>query len=301
MEALTAAFVYSARFAPKLMLPKVIFDNIQKLRTVPAAYRPNRPPPRPRFRRAQSDTTGNWREKVLVDFIRRVREVEDADYDKILEIFNKVAPTNVKVLVLEANAILKKRDEQFRLRVTTLLFDKAISQSFYASVMADMARELNVSIPAVADDLETHVAMFHTLYDMTVTALYPSVDEEGFADKLIVWAKQKDKRRGFARFLTHLYVRELVPTEALHSAIGSVLSDLSETVRAEKSEHTEENVTQFADFLFETAKLLPKTEVELRGLLTTKIKDILKISRSDAKSLNMRSRFKLEDTVKCVQ
>lgn len=299
METITAAFVYSSRFSEKLALPDFIQDAIAKLRLVPAAYRPNRPQARTRHRRP--DASGNWREKVLVDFVRRIREVEDADYDKLFEIFNKVAPANIGVLSKEAIEVLKTRDEQFRLRITTLLFDKAISQSFYAEVMANMAMELTKEFPAIADDLEAHVKMFHTVYDMGATTVFPSVDEEGFADKVIAWNKQKDKRRGFARFLTHLYVRELIPADALHSAISSVLTDLESTAREEKTEQTEENVTQFADFLYETSKLLPKTAVELRGLLTTKLGVLLKVTRTSLPSMNMRSRFKLEDTVKCVQ
>jgi hypothetical protein len=298
---LTSAFVYSVRFAQKLVLPKLFQDNIAKLRLIPATYRPNRQHARSRPRRPPPTDAGNWREKILIDFVRRVREVEDSDYDKIFEAFNKVAPANISTLSEEVRNILKSRDEEFRLRVTTLLFDKAISQSFYASVMADMANALNTHIPAVAEDLETHVKMIHTLYDMNTTSVFPNAEDPDFANKVILWAKQKDKRRGFARFLTHLYVRELVPAESLHSAIDSVLADLMETTRQAKSDQTEENVTQFADFLFETAKLLPKTAVELRGLLGIKLGNLLKVPRAELTSLNMRSRFKLEDTVKCVQ
>ena len=299
METITAAFVYSSRFSEKIGLLDCIQEAIGKLRLVPAVYRPNRPQARPRVRRP--DAAGNWREKVLVEFVRRIREVEDAEYDRIFEIFNKVVLANVGVLSKDAIEVLKTRDEQFRLRVSTLLFDKAISQSFYAQVMADMAVELNKVFPGIADDLETHVKMFHTVYDMGATTVFPSVSDEGFDEKVIVWAKQKDKRRGFARFLTHLYVRELIPADALHSAIGSVLADLETTAREEKTQQTEENVTQFADFLYETSKLLPKTAVELRGLLTTKLGVLLKVARTSVPSMNMRSRFKLEDTVKCVQ
>jgi hypothetical protein len=68
-----------------------------------------------------------------------------------------------------------------------------------------------------------------------------------------------------------------------------------------KTEQTEENATQYADFLYEIAKLLKPTAVELRGLLATKIDEILKRPRVELPSLNMRSRFKLEDTLKCVK
>jgi hypothetical protein len=80
-----------------------------------------------------------------------------------------------------------------------------------------------------------------------------------------------------------------------------VLADLDDTVVQPKTEKSEENVTQYADFLFEIAKLLPKTAVELRGLIQTRVDAVLKRPRADLPSLNMRSRFKLEDTYKCVQ
>jgi len=299
MEAVTAAFVYASRFTEKLELPDFIRDAIGKLRLVPAAYRPNRAPARPRNRRPEANS--NWREKVLVDFVRRIREVEDADYDRVFEIFNKVASATVGLLSTQAIEVLRTRDEQFRLRITTLLFDKAISQSFYAQVMADMAVQLTKEFPAIADDLDAHVKMFPTVYDMNTTILYPTTDDAEYSEKVIAWAKQKDKRRGFARFLTHLYVRELVPAESLHSAIGSVLVDLETTAQGEKTQQSEENVTQFADFLYETAKLLPPTAVELRGLLSTKIGSLLKVTRTSVPCITMRSRFKLEDTLKCVQ
>lgn len=296
---ITSALIYSLRFAPKLAIPPAIQANIAKLRLVPAAYRPIRAAVRhPRARRAEPD---NWREHVLKDFVKRIREVEDSDYDTVFETFNKVAPATVTKLSHEVIQRLQTRDDSFRLRVTTLLFDKAISQSFFAGVMADMARELHTAIPAVADDLETHVKLFHVLYDMRTTAVYPSADEEGFEEKVVAWAKQKNTRRGYARFLTHLYVRTLVSAQPLHSAVDSVLADLEETVCRPLTPQTEENVTQFADFLFEIANLLPKEAVELRGLLTTKLKALLARPRPELPSLNMRSRFKLEDTIKRVQ
>jgi len=117
----------------------------------------------------------------------------------------------------------------------------------------------------------------------------------------VAWSKQKDVRRGYSRFLTHLYIVELVPGKILHESMQKVLGDLEDTVVQAKTEKSEENVTQYADFLFEIAKLLPKTAVELRGLIQSRVNAVLKRPRAELPSLNMRSRFKLEDTFKCVQ
>jgi hypothetical protein len=289
----TSALMYSMRFVQKIDLPDIIKQNISKLRLVQAAYRPGR------FVRKVQDS--NWREKVLVDYVRRVREVEDPDYDQIFSILNKVAKPTLDALSTEAIAILAKRDKEFRLRVTTLLFDKAIRGSFYAGIMAEFALKLNSVIPEVSEDLEANASMFGTLYDMSGTLTFPRADEEGFEDKIVAWSKQKDVRRGYSRFLTHLYIVELVPGKILHESMQKVLGDLEDTVVQAKTEKSEENVTQYADFLFEIAKLLPKTAVELRGLIQSRVNAVLKRPRAELPTLNMRSRFKLEDTFKCVQ
>ncbi len=113
--------------------------------------------------------------------------------------------------------------------------------------------------------------------------------------------KAEDVRRGYARFLTHLYTRELVSGQALQESMQKVIQDLNDTIVQPKSERTEENVTQFADFLFEIAKLLKPTAIELRGLILISVQTILSKPKTDFPSLNMRSRFKLEDAMKCVK
>jgi hypothetical protein len=297
---MSSALLYSVRFAPKITLPEGILANIARLRLVPASYRPLRQP-RPKNVPRRRDDANNWRSKVLADYVRKVRETSDAQYDDMFEIFNKIAGQTMDVLSKEAIEIIKSRDEQFRLRVTTLLFDKAIKGSAYAPVMADLALRLNAAIPDVSEDLETHVQMFGTLYDMSETLTFPTCGQEGYDDKVIAWAKQKDVRRGYARFLTHLYTRELVSGQALQESMQKVIQDLNDTIVQPKSEKTEENVTQFADFLFEIAKLLKPTAIELRGLILISVQTILSKPKTDFPSLNMRSRFKLEDAMKCVK
>jgi hypothetical protein len=296
---ITNALIYSVRFAPKSALSAEVMTNIARLRLVPAAYRPARPARVKYVSRKREDE--NWRTNVIMEYVRRVRETTDPQYDEMFGIFNKIASQTMDKLSKEAIAILKSRDEQFRLRITTLLFDKAIKGSAYAGVMADLAMHLNSSIPDVSEDLETHVQMFGALYDMSETLTFPKVSDADFEDKVVAWAKQKDVRRGYARFLTHLYSRELVSGQALQESMQKVIHDLNDTLVQPKSEQSDENVTQFADFLFEIAKLLGPGAIELRGLIQSSMHTILSRPRGEFPSLNMRSRFKLEDTMKCVQ
>jgi hypothetical protein len=293
-----SALVYSVRFDEKLVLPEKTVQNIAKLRTTAAAYRPVRSS-RPKYVKKKEDE--NWRTKVLVDYVRRVRETDDPDYDNIFAIFNKIATPTLNTLSLDALKIMNSRDGEFRLRVTTLLFDRAIRGSAYAGLMADLALLLNSEIPDVSDDLQTHIQLFTTIYDMSETLTYPKTTEPGYDDKLVAWSKQKDVRRGYARFLTHLFTRELISGQALQESMQKVIHDLNSTVVQPKTEQTEENVTQFSDFIFEIAKLLKPTAVELRGLIVSKLEAILKLPRDQVSSMNMRSRFKLEDAIKCVK
>lgn len=294
---ITNAFIYSVRFGEKLVLPKLISESISKLRLVPATY--NRPT---KFIKAlPKEVEDNWRKKLLVDLVRRVRETDDPQYDEVFSILNIIAIPTLEKLSKQALEIIKKRDEQFRLRVTTLLFDKAIKESFYAGIMADFASNLKKEIPEISVDLETQSKMFTSLYDMTDTLLFPKVEDPDFKEKVIKWSLQKNIRRGYARFVTHLFTRDLVTSKILQESMQKVIEDLQNTIIELKTEQTEENATQYADFLYEIAKLLKPTAVELRGLLATKIDEILKRPRVELPSLNMRSRFKLEDTLKCVK
>jgi hypothetical protein len=79
------------------------------------------------------------------------------------------------------------------------------------------------------------------------------------------------------------------------------VDDLQDLSRKDRTQLTEENVTHFADFLFETAKALPTKASTLRTLIRDSTTTILAFPKPELPSLSMRSRFKLEDTKKCVQ
>jgi hypothetical protein len=295
---LTVAQVYGVRFAEKLSLPKIVQDNIAKLRITPVAFKPYRPPARAPYRAKPAD---NWRENALVEAVRRVKERDDPEYDEVFGSLNKIAPRTLDKMSEKVIVNIKKRDEIFRLRVTTLLFDMAISQSGYAVLMADCAKKLVTEVPDIREDLLAQTEMFPKLYNMTETLTYPSSEEVGYADKVVEWMKLKDKRRGYAKFVTQLFVRELVEEKTVGECMTHVSSDLTGMAKQPKTEQSEENTTQYVDFLFETAKILPDTAKDLRVLMKTFIESVLAIPRPELPSLNMRSRFKIEDALKCVQ
>ena len=143
--------------------------------------------------------------------------------------------------------------------------------------------------------------MFPKLYNTNDTLTYPVSSEPGYDDKVILWMKQKDKRRGYAKFVTQLFVRELVSEEFMSKTIESVISDLHESAAQVKTEQTEENTTQYVDFLFESAKVLPRSAKALNARIKEDILAILAAPKPSLPSLCMRSRFRIEDTLKCVQ
>lgn len=301
---LTSIDIFALRNCVKLPLPKTVQDNIARLRITPAQYKPVRHITKPRnhhHHHAPRILQENWRERVLVEYVSKIKDKDDPDYFEVFSIFNKLAPSNMDLLSKEAITIIQKRDEQFRLRITTLLFDKAISDNIFASVMADCALKLSEPIPEVKEDLNTQIRMFSKLYNMEETVVFPSAEDPEFDAKVVNWMKQKTKRRGYSKFMTQLFVRKLVPEDLIQQTIQSVFEDLNETAKKKKIEQTEENVTHFVDFLFECAKILPPTCTELRSLIRNSATEFLKIPRPDVPSLCMRSRFKLEDAVKCVQ
>lgn len=300
---LTVAQVYSVRFGVKLPLPGSVQDNIAKLRITAAAYKPVRHVQK-HYHRGQHhkhELPENWRIKSLAGYVSRIKDSDDKDYHSIFAMLNKVTTTNVSSLSTEAIDIMSKRDHEFRLRISTLLFDKAITESMFASVMSDFAKKLNEANSEVREDLILQAKMFPTLYDINTTLTYPASTQPDFDNKVILWMKQKDKRRGYAKFLTQLFIRDMVTEDIMVSSMENVIAEMKAIANQPRTEQTDENTTQFVDFIFESSKLLPKTAVQLRNLVKTELTDFLAIPRPNLPSLGMRSRFRLEDALKCVQ
>jgi len=295
--ALTVTDVYSVRFGAKLLIPIAVQNNISKLRITPVPYKPVRSFNRhgPRRVRSSIATPDNWREKILVEYVRRVKEREDPEYSDIFSIFNKISQSNLDKLSSDALVLIQKRDEQFRLRVSMLLFDKAITQISYSAIMAECAARLNDVIPEIADDLQSQISMFPTLYNMTETSVYPDSTDEKFDEKVIEWTKQKEKRRGYAKFMMELFTLDLITQESVKSAFEQVVKELNDVSRQPKTNQTEENTSQFVSFLYECSKVAKN---ELREYLKVSLQEFLTIPKEEVPSLNMRSKFKIEDALK---
>lgn len=276
--------IYALRPSVKQPLPDSVVEIFSKLRT---SFRPvfRRP-----VRREPPAEAANWRQNVLVETLRKVREKDDADYDEINAAINKLSkPTYAKLTDLIKSKIAS-RDAMFRLRVTTLLFDRGIRQNFYASMLADLYSDIVKSEEDARNDLTTQVAMFDSLYDMSAVTIVPSSTDSGFDDALIAWTKQKETKRGFAVYTAELYSRGLIPEETMAVFVKTIVDDLRETVVQKKTPPVEEHADHLVRFL---AAVAPK----VKGVVDM-VSPILLLSRVDAPSLCMKSRFKLEDVVK---
>jgi hypothetical protein len=277
--------IYAARALPRPDLPPSILDTISKLKiSFKPAFR--RPPPKKRHDR---EDASNWRENILVDVVRKVREKDDADYDAVSAIINKVSKQTFAKLTADLLELLAKRDGLFRLRVTTLLFDRGIRQNFYAPIMADVYAEILKAYPDASDDLQAQVQMFDKLYDTENVTVLPASNAPGYQDAVIAWTKQKEMKRGFAVYLAELYTRALVSQETMMGIVQVVLEDLATSIRTAKTSAVEEHVDALARFLFAVAPKVP-----VKAVLT----QLLAVPRPECPSLSMKSRFKLEDAAK---
>jgi hypothetical protein len=278
------ATIYAARGLPRPSLNEDILSIISKLKI---AYKPA-------FRRLpvgrrREDTHSNWRETALADVVRKVREKDDPDYDEISAMINKLSKSNYTKLMTDVLARLAKRDAMFRLRITTLLFDRAVQQTFFAALMADAYKDIFREHPEAYHDLAAQTQMFEKLYNVDNVTVLPSSTDPGYDDAVIAWTKQKETKRGFAVYVSELYSRGLVPEDTMLGFLKTVIDELTTSMTAPKTEANEEHVDALVRFLFAVATKLP-IQAPLRAVLAT--------PRDKTPSLNMKSRFKLEDALK---
>jgi len=277
------ATIYSARDLPRPSLPDEIKDIISKLKiSFKAAYRRARP--------TRSVETEDWRNSVLLDVVRKVREKDDPDYDEINSFINKLTKQTYTKMITEILARIEKRDEMFRLRVTTLLFDRGIRQNFFASLMADAYADIIKMFPDASGDLLSQVAKFDELYDTNKLIVVPGSDDAGYDEAIIAWTKLKETKRGFAVYISELFARGLIPDETMTALMTHVFTDLRESLTAPKTPTKEEHVDALVRFVFAMASKMPD--------IKNAIKAILAVPKAEAPCLNMKSRFKLEDALK---
>ena len=278
------ASIYAVRTLPRPGLDSSILDIISKLKI---SFKPTyRRPFQPNRRKAERD---DWRESALLDVVRKVREKDDPDYDEVNASINKLSKANYTKLVTDVLARMGKRDELFRLRVTTLLFDRGIHQIFFAPLMADAYRDIIKAHPDASNDLATQITMFDKLYDTGNVTMIPAVSDPGYEEAVVAWTKQKEKKRGFAVYLGELYSRGLIPEDTMMTIVKTILDDLRDTAKMPKSGPNEEHVDALVRFVFAVASKVP---------IAKDVRPILAIPKPDLPSLSMKSRFKLEDALK---
>jgi hypothetical protein len=276
--------IYAVRALPRPGLDASILDIISKLKI---SFKPTfRRPFHTGRRKADRD---DWRESILLDVVRKVREKDDPDYDEVNANINKLSKANYTKLVTDVLARLAKRDELFRLRVTTLLFDRGVHQIFFAPLMADAYRDIIKAHPDASNDLATQITMFDKLYDTGNVTMIPASTDAKYEEAVVAWTKQKEKKRGFAVYLGELYSRGLVPEDTMMTIVKTIVDDLRDTAKMPKTGPNEEHVDALVRFLFAVAGKVP---------IAADVRSILVIPKAETPSLTMKSRFKLEDALK---
>jgi hypothetical protein len=299
--ALSVANIYAIRAHTRPPLDPKIQDIISKLkisfkptfrRPQPAHHGRHRPQPP-----TAAEQESNWRERILVEMVRKVREKDDPDYDAVNSLINKLTKQTFDRMSADILGKIATRlatdpvsGALFRLRVTTLLFDRGIRQTFYASIMADMYRGIVAQFPDAANDLETQMQMFDTLYDMKNVVSVPHSSAAGYDEAILAWTKQKDTKRSFAVYVAELYSRGLVQASTMDAFVKTIAEELKDGIRAAKTSTTEEHVDSLVRFLFAVANKVPAVKVVIR--------DVLALPRDQTPCLNMKSRFRMEDALK---
>jgi hypothetical protein len=279
------ATLYSLRSSPRPALSDVIRNTISTLKI---SFKPSFR--RQIVRRAPAEEASNWRELAMLAVHRKVREKDDADYDEVNAFLNKLTKQTYDKMMVAIMEKLDKRDSMFRLRVTTLLFDRGIQQTFYAPLMADAYKDIASAYPDARQDLMVQVMMFDTLYAETNVTIVPQHTEAGYAEAIIAWTKQKEKKRTFAVYVSELFARGLIPQELMSAFVKTIMDDLKECVRQQKTPAGEEHVDALVRFVFAVAAKVPEVKDPVR--------QVLGIPKAETPCLNMKSRFRLDDAMK---
>ena len=276
---------YTLRSSPRDPLDETLRQIISKLKI---SFKPSFR--RPVFKRAPAEETTNWRELALLSVHRKVREKDDLDYDEVNAFLNKLTKQTYDKMMVSIMERLDKRDSMFRLRVTTLLFDRGVTQTFYASLMADAYKDIAGAYPDARQDLMVQVMMFDKLYDSANVTIVPSQTDPSYNEAIIAWYKQKERKRTFAVYVAELFSRGLIPQELMSGFVKTIADDLKESVRQPKTPTAEEHVDALVRFVFAVAAKVPEVK--------DPVKQVLAIPKAETPCLNMKSRFKLDDSLK---
>jgi len=299
---MTPSLLYTLRTTNLLPIPSSVQDIIAGLQLGPVQQgfvkRTTFKKVLPRRPDSDSELKENWRDIAVLEVRRQVRERADPGYDEMFALLNKLSKANYDKLTDKVLEILETRreDHVFRLRIVTLLFSKGTESSTYADLFVKTILKCREKYAEIQEDLRVscNEDAWKAMYAEDVIVLPPSSDPK-FAEIAILWTKQKERRRGFSRFMTELYLNDLVGESVMVGAIRTILDDLRESVNTPKTPATEEYVNQLSTFVFETAKMLKGKSIAVP------IKDATREIVENFKActcLGMRAKFKLEDAFK---
>jgi hypothetical protein len=290
----TTQMIYAVRYLPH-KLPESILRRLEALPTVPAPYKA--------FRGGGGKkvvANDNWRKDAYINIVRMVREKGDPNYEEVNSCLNKVAQSSLFKLTDKIIEILNKNDEMFRLRVITLIFDFATRNDLSSTLMSQILKRISDAIPASLEDINTQIEMFPEVYDMNKTVVINS-KEGDYSDARCEYVRLRNQRKEYASFMMKLVLQGLVDISIAQEWIFKMLGELTDIVRQPKTEHSEENVAQLVEFLFQVSNKLTSEMKDMKEQISTSLKAILAVPRIELPSLNMRTKFKIEDTLKkCV-
>lgn len=304
---ITPTDIYSLRETNLMDVPPNVLDIISSMQLAPVAQvifkkvghkkwdKHHHAPP--------ADKT-SWRNEVVTSMKKLEFKDGDVDYETIVGITNKVAGSTLSASASTIVEILKKRnDNVFRLRVVTLMFDRGVSMPFFSKLVANMFELINAQVPEIREDLQFSCSpdSFTKMFDQSKTVTHPDFADPEYEEKLCVWSKHKELRRGFGMFVTELHIRGLVDEDIIVGAIKMAIDELDEIILKPAEKALIETVDQLVTLLFETCKIIITRygkEHPLVKMLVDYSKKTVAVPKTDTTCMNMRSRFKLEDIQK---
>lgn len=306
---ITPADIYSLRTTNLLDVPEQVMDMITSMQLAPVAQmffkKIGFKKGNDRGHRGVPTDKTSWRNDVVISMKRSEFKDGDVDYETIVGISNKVAASTLSTSVSTIIEILKKRsdDNVFRLRVVSFLFDRGVSMPFFSKLIANMFELINVQIPEIREDLQFSCSIdsFTKMFDQTTIVTHPDFADPEYEEKLCLWSKRKEIRRGFGMFVTELHIRGLVDEDIIVGAIKMAIDEVNEIIQKPAEKALIETVDQLITLLFETCKIINTRYGKDHPtviLLKEYSRKITALSKTETPCMNMRSRFKLEDVQK---
>ncbi len=294
--------IYALRNTNLLELPSTMMDIISTMQLTPVAQTYTK---KPAYRKHtfSAPTVGTWRSDTITQYKKLDLKAADPEFGSIMSLCNKVSTATVGFAASEIVKIIRSRDQDFRLKVVAMMFDRGVSMPFFSKLIANLFELLHRDIPEIKEDLHfsCSIDIFNKMFDMGDTIVCPSSMDSDYDDKLCQWTKKKEIRRGFGMIVTELHIRNLVDEDIIVGAMKMASDELIDLVKKPVALSIGETVDQLVTLLFETCKIIITRygkEHPIVKLLADTTKTILSIPKPGAPCLGMRSKFKLEDIQK---